>query len=187
MRAHKPKRSLPPLDEQGLNNLALRYVERFATTRAKLAADLQRKLRERGWGDGAVPDTNALADRFAERGYVDDSGYALAKARSLAARGYGKRRLADTLRVAGVAEPDSAAARSHADEEAVESAIRFAKRRRIGPFAVAVDSSPQARDKAIGTMLRAGHGFALARAIVSLEPATDIDCDALADALREVR
>jgi regulatory protein len=187
MPPRKPKRPLPPLDEQRLNNLALRYVERFATTKAKLAAYLKRKLRERGWSGGPDPDTAALAARFAERGYVDDSGYALAKARSLSARGYGKRRLADALRVAGVEEPDSAAARDHADEEAVDAAIRFARRRRIGPFAVAEDLTPQARDKALGAMVRAGHDFALARAIVIMAPAAEVDCDALAEALREIR
>lgn len=184
MPPRKPKRTLPPLDEQGLNNLALRYVERFATTRAKLGSYLKRKLRERGWNGEVEPDTAALAARFAERGYVDDSGYALAKAQSLTARGYGKRRLGDALRVAGVEETDSAAARDHADEEAVDAAIRFARRRRIGPFATSVDETPQARDKALGAMVRAGHDFVLARRIVVMAPASDIDCEALAEALR---
>ncbi|MBV9529129.1 RecX family transcriptional regulator [Sphingomonas sp.] len=187
MPPRKPRRELPPLDGQGLNSLALRYVERFATTRAKLAAYLDRKLRERGWSGGGAADTRALADRFAERGYVDDSGYALTKARSLSARGYGKRRLADALRVAGVDEPDSAAARDHANEESIEAAIRFARRRRIGPFATGEDVPPQARDKAIGAMVRAGHDFALARAIAAMEPDADADCDVLAEALREIR
>ncbi|KTW08260.1 RecX family transcriptional regulator, partial [Sphingomonas sanguinis] len=37
-----------------LERLALRYVERFATTEGKLVDYLTRKLRERGWaGEGA--------------------------------------------------------------------------------------------------------------------------------------
>jgi len=168
-----------PLDEKALGALALRYVERFATTRHKLAAYLQRKLRERGWEGAGPPDLESLTERFAALGYVDDAAFALAKARTLGQRGYGRRRLIDTLRVAGVGKEDGAAARDHAEGEAVDAALRFAQRRRIGPFAASPPVDPKARDKAIGAMLRAGHGFALARAIVELAPGADFDRDAL--------
>ena len=179
----RTRRALPPLDEQGLNRLALRYVEKFATTRAKLRSYLDRKVRERGWGEAPLPDTAAIAEQFAERGYVDDAGYALAKSRALAGRGYGKRRLTDALRAAGVEEPDSDDARRHADEEAVAAAVRFAERRRIGPFARS-DSAPPDREKAVGAMIRAGHGFGLARAIAEMPPRSDADPEAVAEELR---
>lgn len=176
-RRHRPRK---PLDEKALGELALRYVERFATTRHKLAAYLRRKLRERGWEGDAAPDLEAIAERFAALGYVDDAAYALAKARAFGQRGFGRRRLMDNLRVAGVAEEDGAAARDHADGEAVDAALRFAQRRRIGPFAAAAATDPKARDKAVAAMLRAGHGFALARAIVDLGPGEEFDRDELA-------
>ena len=178
-RSRSGPRPRKPLDEKALGALALRYVERFATTRHKLAFYLQRKVRERGWDGAAPPDLEALVERFAALGYVDDAAFALAKARTLGQRGYGRRRLVDTLRVAGVAEEDSAAARDHADAEAVDAALRFAQRRRIGPFAADVPADPKARDKAIGAMIRAGHGFALARAIVELAPGEAFDREAL--------
>ena len=71
----------PPLDDRGLNELAVRYVGKYATTRAKLAAYLSRKVRERGWGGDSDPAIAGIVDRFAELGYVDDAGYALDKAR----------------------------------------------------------------------------------------------------------
>ncbi|MEO7635625.1 MAG: RecX family transcriptional regulator [Sphingomicrobium sp.] len=179
----RPPRDRPrvrkELDEQALGALALRYVERFATTRHKLAVYLQRKIRERGWSGDRAPDLAALAERFADHGYVDDAAFALAKARSLTGRGYGRRRVSDTLRVAGVDEADAAAARDLADEHKVSAALRFAERRGIGPFATAAPADPKARDKAIGAMLRAGHGFALARAIVALAPGDAFDPEEL--------
>ncbi|HYZ48955.1 MAG TPA: RecX family transcriptional regulator, partial [Sphingomonas sp.] len=42
-------RGAAPLDAPALERFALRYVERYATTRARLADYLSRKLRERGW------------------------------------------------------------------------------------------------------------------------------------------
>jgi regulatory protein len=168
------KRERPPLDETKLQELALRYVGKYATTRAKLRSYLARKVRERGWKDGRAPDFEALASRFAELGYVDDASYALAKSRSLSARGYGKRRLSDKLRVAGVDEHDSEAAKAHADREAVSAALRFAERRRLGPFAAAAGDRDQL-GKWTAAMIRAGHSYSLARAIVALQPGAPID------------
>lgn len=168
------RRSPPPLDQAKLQELALRYVGRYATTRAKLRAYLTRKLRERGWDGLREPDLEGMANRFAELGYVDDAAYALSKSRSLSARGYGTRRLVDQLRHAGVGEDDGRAALEAANAEAVEAALRFARRRRFGPFAEKAVDRPE-REKWIAAMVRAGHAFGLARAIASFEPGADID------------
>src|SRR4051794_7903103 len=115
MASSRPRKARPRLDARRLEELALRYVERFATTRAKLRAYLARKVRERGWRDESDPDFEGIAERFARRGYVDDAAYALAKSQALAGRGFGKRRVVEKLRAAGVGEADSEGARSHAD------------------------------------------------------------------------
>jgi regulatory protein len=177
----KPRRALPPLDSSKLDALALTYVGRFATTRAKLRAYLARKLRERGWDGAGEPDLEAIAERLAGHGYIDDAGYALAKSRALTGRGYGKRRVVTALRVAGVEEEDGAGARDLADTQAVAAALRFAERRRLGPFARKRADDPREREKALAAMVRAGHSFALARAIVELAPGAEIDSDDLAE------
>ena len=162
-------RRLPPLDERGLERLALRYVERYATTRAKLERYLVRKLREREWAGGHPPDVPALALRMRELGYVDDGGFALARAGALARRGYGPRRIAVALKEAGVEETDAEPAQRDAREGAWESALSFARRKRIGPFAAQPPDRP-AREKAIAAMLRAGHDMATARRLVDAAP-----------------
>ncbi len=173
-------RPRPPLDDKALEELALRYVGKYATTRAKLAGYLARKVRERGWDGSREPDFDGLASRFSELGYVDDAAFALAKSRALSSRGYGKRRVDQKLRQAGIGEEDGAAAREHAEREAVVAAMRFAERRKIGPFA-SRGADPRAREKAIGAMVRAGHSFALARAIADWPAGTPIDPGELAD------
>ena len=151
---------------------------RFATTRAKLRSYLNRKLRERGWDDEREPDTGAIAERMAANGYIDDSAYALSKAQSLSASGYGTRRLVQKLHAAGVASDDSAPARELSDAQAVVAAIRFAQRRRLGPFANEA-ADPHDREKALAAMIRAGHGFALSKAILVLAPGDPVDVEAL--------
>ena len=173
----------PPLTQSALQELALRYVGKYATTRAKLRSYLARKLRERGWDGEREPDLEALADRFTELGYVDDASYALSKSRDLSARGYGRRRLAQKLHYAGVSEDDSRGAFDAAEAEAAEAALRFARRKRLGPFAAtAVDRA--VREKWIAAMVRAGHDFGLARAIANLTPGCPIDLDILAESSR---
>jgi regulatory protein len=176
----RPRRVPPPLDQAALQELAVRYAGKYATTRAKLRAYLTRKLRERGWDGTREPDLEALGNRFAELGYVDDEAYALSQSRSLTARGYGKRRLADKLRLAGVDEGDGVAANAHAESEAVAAALRFAERRRLGPFSLEPAERPQ-REKWIAAMVRAGHPFALARSIASLPPGAEINRDQLSE------
>jgi len=172
----KPRRAPAPLDLDRLQELALRYVGKYATTRAKLRQYLTRKIRERGWAGDREPDLDRLSDRFAEIGYVDDAAYALAKSRSLTARGFGKRRLVEQLRQAGVEEADGAEAAAYADVEAVQAALHLAQRRRIGPFATQ-PADPHLRQKWIAALVRAGHGFPLAKAISGMLPGQEIDLD----------
>jgi len=170
----KARRAPPPLSQSALQEVALRYVGKYATTRAKLRTYLARKIRERGWDGEHAPDLEALAGRFAELGYIDDASYAVAKSRALSARGYGKRRLAENLRLAGVSEEDGRAAFDAADAEQVGAALRFARRRRLGPFASAPAERPE-REKWIAAMVRAGHAFGLARTIANMAPGSAID------------
>jgi regulatory protein len=180
MRSSSKRKPRPPLNAKKLNELALAYVGRFATTRAKLRSYLVRKMRERGWDGGPAVDLEALAERFAEQGYVDDAAYALSKSRSLTVRGYGVRRVDQSLRLAGVEEPDAAPARDLAYSDAVESALRFAERRHLGPFASEA-ADRKMRERALGAMIRAGHSFSLARAIVDLPPGAEIDIEELSE------
>jgi regulatory protein len=164
-----PRRPPPPLDAAALERLALRYVERFATTRGRLAAYLTRKIRARGW-DGEAVDTDALAERFADLGYVDDRGFADTKGAALGRRGYGARRVAETLRAAQVDAADSAAAIESARAAALDSALALARRRRIGPYAAAPPADQKARARQVAMLVRGGHAPALAYRIVDCPP-----------------
>ena len=159
----------PPLDARGLEQAALFYAGRYATTRAKLAAYLVRKLRERGWAEAQPPPVDTLVERMAALGYVDDKAFATARAGALTRRGYGVRRVSAALRAAGIGEEDSLEAREAAEVGAFDAALRFAERRKIGPFA-AVEADRPGREKAVAAMLRAGHPLAIVRRIVTARP-----------------
>ncbi len=158
------------------------YVGRFATSRAKLASYLRRKIKEKGWDAAQPPDIEPLVERLARLGYIDDAAFALSKARALGRRGFGERRVDLALRQAGIAHADSAPAMDVASASAAAAAIRYAQRRRIGPFALA-SPDPKDRARALSGMIRAGHGFDLSRRLVDLPPDRDADPDTLEQSL----
>lgn len=182
MGAQARERRRPPLKPETLEELALFYVARFATTRAKLRAYLSRKIRERGWEGQEPADLAGLADRLARSGYVDDAAFAVAKSQALAGRGLGPMRLDQALKTAGVADEDGLAARALLSKEQVEAALRFARRRRIGPFATTKVAPPE-RERALAAMLRAGHRFSVAKAILDWPAGTVPEPSEIADVL----
>ena len=166
----------PPYAGDTLEQAALAYAARYATTRARLRSYLLRKLRERGWAEAGEPPLDRLVERMAMLGYVDDGAFASARAEALGRRGYGERHVAAALRAAGISEEDSGDARAAAQEGAWGAALRFAERRRIGPFAAA-EPDRAGREKALAAMLRAGHPPALAKRLVAAPPGEIPDAD----------
>lgn len=169
----RPKPPLTPLNHADLERFALRYVERYATTRARLADYLRRKIRERGWGGGEPPDPEDLAQRMAERGYVNDRLYAESKAGAMARRGLGARRVGEALRHAGIDAIDAEAAAPLLAEAALSSAIAFARRKRIGPYGREVPDRAM-QEKQVAAMVRAGHSLSLSRTIARMAPGDDV-------------
>jgi regulatory protein len=169
LRSDRHSRVRPPLDRAGLERLALHYAGRYATTRAKLSAYLTRKVRERGWAEDDLPPFDALVQRFAELGYVNDQLFAFSRAESLQRRGYGERRIDQALKAAGIADADAAPAKAASENRAWDAALRFAERKRLGPFA-AVPLDRPARQKAFAAMLRAGHQMDYVRRVLDAAP-----------------
>jgi len=176
VRNGRPRKPRPPLDQEGLERLALFYAGRYATTRAKLKAYLARKIQERGWDGEAAADFDTLIERFAGYGYVDDAAFAASRTSSLLRRGYGGRRVDEALRAAGIGEEDSAEAKEQARDGALAAALRFAERKRIGPYA-ATPLTPEARQKAFGAMMRAGHPPDLVRKVLNASSGMVPDSD----------
>ena len=153
-----------PLGPQSLEEAAITYVARYATTEAKLVGYLRRKLRERGWEGEREPQVEAIAARMVEAGYIDDLSFAKARSGGLLRRGYGARRIGQALFQAGVDEAVSEEV-APAEAERREAALVLARRRGFGPFGrEPVDE--KRREKQIAAMLRAGHAFPDALAMI---------------------
>lgn len=171
-RPNRRKMAPKPLDSARIEEMALAYVARFATSAGRLEDYLLRKLRERGWADEGPPEAKvaAIVGRHVELGHIDDESYARMKTGSLLRRGMGQRRIAQALGQAGIDEDIRAEVMPH-EAAAREAALAYARRRGLGPFARrAMPDDPMERrarrEKEIAAMLRAGHAMGAARAIL---------------------
>ena len=153
-----------PLDPARLDELALAYVARFATSAAKLSQYLRRKVRERGWAGEREPDLAALVEKLVAAGYIDDAGFARIRAAGLRRRGYGARRVEQALVGAGIAEEHRAEARGDA-AAARKAALVLVRKRGFGPFGPEKPDRAR-REKQIAAMLRAGHPLDSARELI---------------------
>jgi regulatory protein len=109
-------------------------------------------------------------------GYINDAEFARVKAEGLMRRGYGSRRVEAMLHQSKVAEDDAVDARDIAISQHWAAAVRFAQKRRVGPFANqdAPPLDPAAKQKALAAFLRAGHGFADAQRLLSMAGGGDV-------------
>ena len=174
----RTRRRAKPLDRIRLEELAVAYVARFATSAGKLRAYLQRKIRERGFVDGQDPDIDALVGKFVDKGYVDDEAYGRAKTNDLTSRGYGARRVEQTLRAAGIGE-DVRQSLEPGEVAKREAALTLARKRRFGPFgrenAVGPEEERKLAEKRLAAMLRAGHDFDHARRVIEARSIEELE------------
>lgn len=159
------RRQPRPLDSARLEELALAYVARFATSAAKLERYLVRKLRERGWADEGEAPVRPLIARFVAAGYVDDEAFARARTGSLLRRGYGARRIGHDLGQAGIDEEVRSAVRV-SEAEQRRAALACAQKRGLGPFGAA-GLDREKREKQLAVLLRAGHRLDSARELIN--------------------
>ena len=151
-------------------------MRRVLTRRAQREA----KALELDWPPVAAA-IDALLTDLERLGLLDDGSFAVARARSLAAKGRPPRRIAQALAAEGIArllidEALEALAAEHAsapDDLELETAIAYARRRRFGPFAPP-DGSGKPPEKALAAFARAGFSSRIARRVLAAESVDEL-------------
>ncbi|MCR6630003.1 MAG: RecX family transcriptional regulator [Magnetospirillum sp.] len=161
-----------------LENAALHYLERFASSRGNLHHVLMRKV-DRAvahWGgtrEDHAEQVDAVIAKLARLGYLDDAAYAEARTRTLHRQGKGLRTIRATLAAKGVDGGTAAAALDALAEEVTEpdlaAAIRLARKRRLGPFRA--QGRAEMRQKDLAALARAGFDFDTCRRVIEADSA----------------
>ena len=149
---------------------ALNRAVGLLATRSRSTAELTRRLTENGY----LPETiEMVLYKLEKEQLTDDAAFARAWVENRAARGMGKMRLKQELRMKGVSETQAEEALAAVDEDtqaaqATALAAKLCRRHRSAPV-------PERRRKVIMAMQRRGYRYSEAAA--ALETAMT-DCDA---------
>lgn len=190
-RSKKGGGSRRPADPAYLEKAALFYLQRFATSRAHLTTILARKVARRGLPDGTTQAQAdewiaAVVERMVDLGYVDDAAYARARTRTLLNRGKPRRVIRRALADKGIPEAliDAAIAEIEAETAApdLHAAIRYARRRRLGPArpphrqpAPGSDARDRQYQKDLAALARAGFSYDIAKTVLDLDGEDALD------------
>lgn len=167
-----------------LENAALAYLARFATTAQGLTEVLMRRVHRAARHHGTDPaEGRALVDaivvRYRDAGLIDDTAFAQTRARALFARGVAVRGIEMRLRRKGVSGDDIAAAvaalypdaNGNPDRRALDrdAARALARRRRLGPWRHG-PKSDDTRARDLAALARAGFSYGIAREVIDESP-----------------
>ena len=176
MTAKPPPRKGPRLaTARYLENAALHYLERFASSSANLKRVLMRKVArsQRFHGSDAAEGerlVDAIIARYLEAGLLDDAGYAAQKAASLRRRGSSRFGIRGKLAAKGVDSELIDSTLDRLDEESgdgdLAAACALVRRRRLGPYR-APESRAEHRQRDLAALARAGFGLDLARRVLA--------------------
>jgi regulatory protein len=166
---------------KSLDNAAVFYLSRFASSSGNLRRVLMRKV-ARGGGDAAegAALVDALIARYFASGLLNDRAYAEQAAASLARRGGSRYTIAGKLAQKGVPTDlvkEAMAALADNGGGELASVCALIRRRRLGPYRLP-ERREEYRQKDLATLARAGFGIDMARRALQV---SDVDAlDALA-------
>ena len=175
-------------------NKAIDYLGRYASSRHKLGQILQR-FANRKLPDYDAEDIDAAIqqtiDQCSQLGYVDDRQFAVTVARSERRLGRSQSVIRRRLRQHALSEDIITYAVGEVDENVangeLQAAIRFAQRRRLGPFAKRRSSRHQRlkphqwKKRDLGAMARAGFPLVISQQVLDHD-----DPDTINDLLRQI-
>ncbi|PIP00839.1 RecX family transcriptional regulator [Pleomorphomonas carboxyditropha] len=151
------------------------YLQRYSASEAHFSGLMDRKLRR--WetagyvalGEARAADlVAALTSEFRELGLLDDAGFAASRVASARRKGASRLKIALGLRAKGV---DGELARTAIEDEGTDetvAALRFCRRRRIGPWRRGERPDRDGLNREIATLARQGFATQLGRAVVLL-------------------
>lgn len=162
-----------------LQNIALYYLERFETSADNLRQVLKRRVFDyaRQTPDFDVAEAEQWIEDIVEKmvrlGYINDNRYAEFKIDGYLNAGKPERYIRQKMMQKGIGEDivDEVLQNREFDEK--EMALRFAQKKKIGPWRTDEENRKLNRQKDLAALVRAGFGYDIAQQILAIETIDD--------------
>ncbi|MCP4039536.1 MAG: RecX family transcriptional regulator [bacterium] len=174
-RAQRAQRGRKRICANTIERWATRHLERYPSSSENLRRVLARRIDriERECDDRVPEATSWIEDaitRMTELGYLDDHRYARQVAEQMRGRGASALRIRHRLSEKGVPWEIGHAVLAGDDDE-FEAAVRYARRRRLGPFRIDAEARADRRERDLAALGRSGFSYDVASRVID---ATDI-------------
>jgi regulatory protein len=170
--APAPRKIVKKISASYLENAGKHYLERFPASIARFRAVMTRKIRKScaAHEGQSFEECAALLEtlivKFQNCGFLNDASYAQGLVYSLRQRGCSRRRIEATLRHKGLSGDAAENALSAGEENDFLAALKWVRRKRLGPYAKNGDAGIQ--DKHLASLGRAGFSYETAKDALSL-------------------
>ena len=178
MFTEKTKKNAPKAPTKArLRNIALYYLERFESSEETLRQVLKRRINKYAFVNKeynpseAYQWTEEVIDECLSHNFVNDRRFAEFKVNGYLNAGKPKRYIEQKLKQKGIDEKTISSVFEEANYSEKDTALNFAQKKKIGCFRNSEEERQNFRQKDLGTLIRAGFDYDIAKEIV------DEDCD----------
>lgn len=192
---HKKKRTPRKISSRYLENAALYYLQRYATSVDNLRQVLTRKVKRscafhEVSPDEFYPQIEALLERYIASGLLNDKAYAEGRVGSLRRQGRSRQNILSKLQTKGLPRDEIEAAINRIDRETREdngiepefaAALKLARKKKIGTFNLKPQTDPLLRRKEqqreMAMLARNGFSYDIAKRALDFDEEEDAAMD----------
>ncbi|MDY0030114.1 MAG: regulatory protein RecX [Pseudobdellovibrionaceae bacterium] len=170
-KADSPLKKRKKISQSYLENSAAYYLQRFTASTSRFRLVMKRKI-DLSCRDH--PEQNKeqcydmldqLVSKFQELGYLNDSSYSKGLHYSLSQRGYSRQKIRFHMMSKGLSEDMITEAMGDTDQASeIIQGLRYAKRKKIGPFAI----QEQDLQKSLASLARNGFRYDISTKILEM-------------------
>ena len=173
MFTEKTKKNAPKAPTKArLRNIALYYLERFESSEETLRQVLKRRIDKYAFVNKeynpseAYQWTEEVIDECLSHNFVNDRRFAEFKVNGYLNAGKPKRYIEQKLKQKGIDEKTISSVFEEANYSEKDTALNFAQKKKIGCFRNSEEERQNFRQKDLGTLIRAGFDYDIAKEIV---------------------
>ena len=164
----KKVKALRKITKQRLKNIGLYYLKRFESSVDNLRGVLRRRVNDYAYYNKDFDKHEAfgwieeLLGEFEKYGFLDDARYSEIKIKNYIAAGKSPRYIQGKLREKGIDDNLIEKLLDEQEYNPFESAMKLARKKRIGPFCPDEDLRRERRSKDLAVLVRAGFDYDVA-------------------------